>query len=82
MYSKQCPISKIQGESDRIIYTTQQGIKPSTPPYAHFAFSVTFFFNPLVLRGRPLADLFDLRLVDEPTLRTFLTVAAVSSSRF
>lgn len=42
------------------------------------------FFRPLVLRGRPLADRFDLRLVDEPTLRTFFPVveAADSSSRF
>lgn len=47
-------------------------------------FSFSRFFRPLVLLGNPLADRFDLRLVEEPTLRTFfaVVVAAASSSRF
>jgi hypothetical protein len=56
---------------------------------AYFAFS--FFFNPLVLLGIPLADRLDFKLVEEPTFRTTFFIppganvdeaVVASSSRF
>jgi hypothetical protein len=76
-HHRKCPVQK----SIRISKPHYQLQHPAMEPLpVYFAFSFSFFLKPLVLRGRPLADLLDFKLVEEPILRTFLVAAAMVTS--
>lgn len=67
----------------RIVYPNiSKANHPKTSSYENLlCLSVifSFFLNPLVLLGIPLADLLDFRLALEPTLRTTVFPLAVGS---